>query len=137
MIDRVPVATEKEFQSQLVDLLQTFGWTVQHVYSLATKHGYRTGTTSAGWPDLVAVRRDIILAIEVKGPRTPVEQAQLAWLDRFARVSSARAWLLRPDTAPFDALVRWVRHPRDAPRIVGWHYDEAGAPRAKGAMLTG
>jgi hypothetical protein len=123
---------EREFQRTLVQVLEAFGWEVNHTYPLMTKHGWRTGTTAVGWPDLTALREPRILAIEVKGDHTPVEPAQLAWLSLFATVPCARAWVLRPAVPAWPLVQAWIRRPKTAPRSFG--FDPMPAPEARALL---
>lgn len=114
-----PAVSEREWQKTLVILLETLGWHVNHVFPLQTKHGWRTGTTAEGWPDLVALRRDQLVAIEVKSQRGKATDAQLVWLQRFALLPCARAWILRPSD-DVRTVAGWLRDPANAPRVHGW-----------------
>lgn len=111
--------SERAYQETLVTTLEVFGWHVCHVYPLQTKHGWRTGTTADGWPDLVCLRREWIIAIEVKSDKGRATPQQRLWLHRFAAVESARAWLLRPSD-DYGEIVEWFRDPAHAPRVHGW-----------------
>lgn len=112
--------SEKEWQATLVAALETFGWAVNHTRPGQSKNGkWSTPTTAAGWPDLVALRREWIIAIEVKGWATRVGPGQLEWLARFASLGHGCGWLLRPD-APMDDIAGWVAHPETAPYRYGW-----------------
>lgn len=110
--------TEKSWQGTLVQTLETFGYAVQHVFPLQTKHGWRTGTTLSGWPDLVAIRDEWILAIEVKGEVTIVKPEQVACLMRLSR-AHVPSWILRP-TDDWPLIVDWIRHPAESPLTYGW-----------------
>lgn len=111
--------SEKEFQNTLVELLETLGWAHCHTYPLQTKHGYRTGTTAKGWPDLVALRGEFVVAIEVKSDTGRVTAEQVEWLDRFARLGCGRAWLVDP-SLPLQQLAEWLQHPDGAPVVFGY-----------------
>lgn len=115
----VAAVSEKDWQKTLVVLLETLGWHVNHVFPLQTKHGWRTGTTAVGWPDLTALRREWIVAIEVKSEKGKADPEQLVWLQRFALIPNARAWLLRPSD-DVRVLAGWLRDPASAPRTHGW-----------------
>lgn len=119
---------EREFQRTIVDLLDTFGYAVDHTYPLRTQHGWRTGSTLVGKPDLLAIRPPRILAIEVKGEHTRVEPEQIACLSLFAEVPCARAWLIRPSD-PWSDLVAWVRRPKLAPATFGFDPITVGEAR--------
>lgn len=110
---------EREWQATLVDLLHTFGYIVEHTYPLRTEHGWRTGSTLRGKPDLVALRVPRLLAIECKRDGEYPTPAQRAVLTLYANVPCARAWVLRPGD-DFDAIVAWVRHPAKAPHHYGF-----------------
>jgi hypothetical protein len=116
---------EKAFQGQVIDLLTVMGWSYNHCYALRTEHGWRTGYTAVGFPDLCCFRGEYIVGIEVKGFSSRGDAGrltpqQVGWLQRFAEIPTGRAWLLTPLDPDFDRLVDWVRHPADAPRRYGY-----------------
>jgi hypothetical protein len=117
--------SEKEWSATVKDLLETFGWAINHVYPLKTESGgWRTSTTAKGWPDWMALRGEYILALELKGytargDATRFKPGQRDWLLRFAAIPTGRAWVLRP-TDSLAEIMSWVRYPQDAPRIFGW-----------------
>lgn len=111
--------SEREWQKTLVVLFETLGWHVNHVFPLQTKHGWRTGTTAEGWPDLTAFRREHLVAVEVKSEKGKPTEAQLTWLQRFALLPCARAWILRPSDE-IQTVAAWLRDPESAPRVHGW-----------------
>lgn len=69
--------TEDELFAGLTDALTLAGWRWMHIIR---SDGVTAG--AAGWPDLVAVHpsRNVVLAWELKGERTPVSSDQAAWL---------------------------------------------------------
>jgi hypothetical protein len=111
--------SEKEWQSTLVDLLEVFGYVVEHTYPLRTEHGWRTGSTLKGKPDLIAVRPPRILAIECKVDREKPTAHQIAVLTLYSLIPNARAWVLR-DSDPWDDIQAWVRNPKASPRVYGF-----------------
>jgi hypothetical protein len=123
---------EKAWQATLFDpkkgLFPSLRWATNHTYQLKTESGaWRTSTTALGWPDWTCLREEYILAVEVKGfdrngRPTPFQPHQKEWLQRFARIPTGRAWVLRP-TDSMDDIVEWARHPADAPRTYGWEPD--------------
>ena len=113
---RVP---EREFQATIVELLDATGYATSHCYPLRTKHGWRTGNTAVGWPDLVCLRGDAIIAIEVKSDQGRPKPEQIEWLDRFAALDSGHGWLIAPHV-DFQRLARWLQHPRLAPVTFGY-----------------
>jgi len=105
---------EREFQATVVELLEVCGWSWFHIFPLRTKHGWRTGTTSKGIPDLICLRGPDVIAIEVKSDQGRPKPEQVEWLDRFAALDSGHAWVISPDV-DFQTLSRWLAHPRLAP----------------------
>lgn len=110
---------EKEWQATLVAALEVFGYVVEHTYPLRTQHGWRTGSTLKGKPDLIAVRPPRLLAIECKTEVGRLDPDQRAVLSLYAEIPSARAWVLRP-TDPWDDIQAWLRRPRHAPSVYGF-----------------
>jgi hypothetical protein len=113
-------AREKDWQRTLVEGFEFFKYTVNHVRPGRTGKGeWVTPTTSKGFPDLLCLRGEWLIACEVKGLKTLVETEQIEWLERFAQLPTGRAWILRP-TANWGDIVRWMARPADAPRRFGW-----------------
>lgn len=110
---------EREFHSSITDLLTMLGWASCHTYPLQTRHGWRTGTTATGWPDLVALRGPYVVAIEVKSDTGKPTDDQLVWLARFAALDSGRGWLVDPSLS-MQTLAKWLQHPDRAPRSFGY-----------------
>lgn len=118
-MSKAQAQAEKPFQHTVVGTFEIHGYEVQHVFPLLTKHGqWKTSTTSSGWPDLVCLRDEWLIACEVKGESTVVKDDQIAWLMRFA-AAHCPAWIIRP-TDDFDLFVDWVRHPLTSPLTFGW-----------------
>ena len=121
-------AAEKEYQKTVEGALTTLGYEWNHVYPLRTEHGWRTGTTTKGWPDLTAIRGRFILAIEMKGydrngRATEFTEGQKDWLGRFSHLAGGRAWVFRP-TDDWAETQEMLRHPENAPRVYGWAPDD-------------
>jgi nicotinamidase-related amidase len=106
---------EAEWQDQVIGTARDhegvairFGWHVLHLRPGRTAHGWRTpvqGDMGKGWPDLILVRGERILAAELKaeGKRTTPEQdAVLALLER----CGVEVYVWRPSdlTAVIEAL---------------------------------
>lgn len=122
-----PPLREKEWQATLVALLEAFGYVVEHTYPLRTQHGWRTGSTLSGKPDLYALRPPRLLAIECKSDTGRLDRLQAAVLSLHALVPCHRAWVLRPRDH-WDTIVDWVRRPAAAPVTFGFEpMDEADA----------
>lgn len=111
---------EREFQTTLVSVLEVFGYVVEHTYPLRTQHGWRTGSTLKGKPDLIALRPPRLLAIEVKGEHTVLEEPQRAVLSLYAEIPSCRAWVIRPNDPPWPVVQEWIRRPYPAPAVHGF-----------------
>jgi Holliday junction resolvase len=116
---RAAVTPERDYQRTIVELLDALGWASCHTYPLRTEHGWRTGTTAKGWPDLVALRGEYVVAIEVKSDTGRVQPEQLTWLQLFAELGSGRAWIVSP-RLDFGLLGSWLQYPERAPRRWGF-----------------
>ena len=112
-------ATEKQWQTTVEELAETLGWATCHTFPLRTKHGWRTATTAKGWPDLVALRGELIIAAELKVGNAKARPEQLEWLERFASLGCGRAWLVRLP-GDFEQLGNWLARPEGAPRRFGF-----------------
>jgi hypothetical protein len=137
-VTKANLTREKDFQQTLVDALEMFGYVVEHTYPLMTKQGFwRTGSTLKGKPDLIAVRPPRLLAIEVKGENTALEEPQRAVLSLYAEIPCARSWVIRPQDPPWPLVQRWIQRPNPpegegepAPRTYGFEpMDVADARR--------
>ena len=63
---------ERELQQTVMDALKLFRWRAYHTFS--SIH------SSAGFPDVIACRRDRAIAVELKTEAGKVTPEQLAWL---------------------------------------------------------
>lgn len=79
--------TEDDFQQQVTDLADLYGWDWVHHRPAQTSKGWRTpvsGTMGKGWPDLVLVRTRAdhrrLLWVELKTAGGKVDPAQVAVL---------------------------------------------------------
>jgi len=72
--------TEAEFMAAVTDMAAAHGWQWMHIQPGLTERGrYRTpvsGTLGAGWPDLILIRQDRIIAAELKSARGTVTPLQ-------------------------------------------------------------
>lgn len=110
---------ERDWQNTLVAALQAFGYVVDHTFPLRTKHGWRSGSTLPGKPDLTALRPPRALAIECKTDVGVLEDQQRAVLTLWSLIPCARAWVLRPRD-PWDEIQAWMRRPAQAPQVYGF-----------------
>ncbi len=104
---------EADFQRQVIGLARVLGWRVAHFRTVRVlrRNGsvhYATPVQAdgAGFPDLVMVRGERLLAVELKAKRGVVSDEQRAWLDAFAAVR-AEVYVWRPDD--WDALAEVLR----------------------------
>lgn len=123
------LSPERDWQNTIVDTLEVFGYVTEHTYPLRTQHGWRTGSTLRGKPDIMALRPPRQLAIEVKMNDTYPTREQVAVLSLHALIPCHRAWVIRPRD-PWQDFIAWVRHPKTAPAAYGFDpLDEAEAKR--------
>jgi len=89
--------TEDEWTAQLIALARLTGWRVVHFRPARTARGWRTPVQGdgKGWPDLVLLRGQRLIAAELKTDTGRATAEQLAWLDAFALVG-AETYLWRP-----------------------------------------
>jgi hypothetical protein len=99
---QLPAITEAEFTAQVLELAKRLGWRAAHFRPARTARGWRTAVQGdgAGFPDLVLVRRRVIVA-ELKAGRGKLTPAQTDWLGVFERAG----------------ITAYVWHPRDWPQI--------------------
>lgn len=82
--------SEAQLQALVVGVAQLYGW--------AHYHTHDSRRSDEGWPDLVLCKPPRLLVLELKGVRTPVTVAQLAWLARL-QCCGLDARLVRPADA--------------------------------------
>lgn len=89
--------TEAEWTAQVIALARLTGWRVVHFRPARTARGWRTPVQGdgKGWPDLVLLRGQRLIAAELKTDTGRATAEQLAWLDAFALVG-AETYLWRP-----------------------------------------
>lgn len=117
-----------------MEALEWFGWTVNHVRAAQTQKGrWVTPTTAVGWPDLLGLREDApLLVIENKRVGEYPDPHQRLWLELFHCRPGALVWVSRPSD-PWDDLLRWLRHPDEAPTVWGW--EPAGVEDARARVV--
>lgn len=105
MTRKAPGMLEAEWQAQVVQLAELYGWGWAHFRPARTARGWRTpvsGPMGAGWPDLVLVR-DRILLVELKRIGGKPRPDQVAVLEAF-RAAGAEVYVWTP--ADFDEAAR-------------------------------
>ncbi len=89
--------TEAEFQGQLIDLAHIYGWKVAHFRTARTLKGWVTPVSAdgKGFPDLVMVRGNRLIAAELKSERGKTTEEQRDWM-RSLSDAGAEIYLWRP-----------------------------------------
>jgi len=82
-------SSEAAFQTQLVTHARRLGWLVYHTFD--------SRRSAPGFPDLILVRGDQLLAIECKSADGRVTDEQRTWLEAFDAVRTVRAFVARSD----------------------------------------
>jgi len=95
----LPDLTEKQFQAQVRELAELFGWKVAcHWKSLHSPKG---------WPDLQVLKGTRLLVIECKTEKGQPSPEQCEWLELLEQVPGVEAYLLRP--SDLDEVTRILR----------------------------
>jgi len=107
-----PKPTEAQFQASIVELAEFCGWRTNHTYRSASRRdggGWRTATTTPGWPDLCLWRPGQFLVREIKttGGRLTAEQRDVLASLRAAGVDAGVWW--PSDWPEIEATLR-TRH---------------------------
>lgn len=96
------IQAEKQFMQAIVDLARRYGWLVYHTWF--------SGNSAPGFPDLICLRANRVLAIECKKGRAKVTPAQQEWLEAFDRVCEhIEAYVARSDHHDLDQVERLLR----------------------------
>ncbi|MBA3890146.1 MAG: VRR-NUC domain-containing protein [Gemmatimonadaceae bacterium] len=89
---------EVDFQRQVLDLAQLKGWKSAHFRALMDRRG-RWSTPvqgdGAGFPDLLLIKGERLIAAELKSDTGTVAPAQHEWLQAF-RNAGAEVFVWRP-----------------------------------------
>jgi hypothetical protein len=91
--------SEDAWQSRITDLLDLRGWLWIHIRPARTTQGWRTpisGPLGKGWPDIIAVRGDRLVALELKSARGRVSPEQRGVIDALAVIPGVTAMVARP-----------------------------------------
>lgn len=79
--------SEAQLLHHFLDLAKALHWKTAHFRPAMTTRGWRTPVEGdgAGYPDLILLRRNRGLAVELKREKVVVPEAQQEWLDAFER----------------------------------------------------
>lgn len=94
----LPSMSETDLLNATMDLAKLFGWRRIHLRPALTTHGYRTSVQGdgVGFPDILFLRGDSQIVVELKSAKGIVSPEQDAWLDAF-RVAGVDAFVWRPE----------------------------------------
>jgi hypothetical protein len=91
-----PELTESQFQGAVVQLAELCGWRTNHVFRSVSQRdggGWRTATTTTGWPDLTLWRPGQFLMVELKAERGRLTTEQRDVIDSLVAAGvDARTW---------------------------------------------
>lgn len=102
MKTKLPRLTEAQFQSQVIRYAQLHGWRVAHFRPALTRSGRWITPVQAdgkGFPDLLLLRKNEQVVVELKVGRNAVSPAQADWLGAFAN-ANVPAFVWRPADWP-------------------------------------
>lgn len=97
---QLPPISEAAFQAQILELAKLRGWRVGHFRRVRVqrKNGscyYETPVAAdgAGFPDLILVRRDRVIFVELKVGRNKPTDEQVAWMAALINAGAdVRVW---------------------------------------------
>ena len=96
--------TEKQFLSQVIDLLRMFNWKFEHTF----EQGVYAKRTSKGFPDIVAVRNGLCLFIELKSEKGRLTPSQEEWMNELYKIAEhslgVMAFVWRPSQLETEIL---------------------------------
>jgi hypothetical protein len=92
--------SERDFQTQIVELAHLYGWEDFHVRAGRTAESWRvpgSGTMAKGWPDLVLLhpseRRLLFIEVKAdKGKTTPDQERVLLLLQAAMPMATVHVW---------------------------------------------
>ena len=94
-----PKMTEKQLQKAVIDLAHLRGWKIAHFRTAMNADGSYVTPVAAdgkGWPDLVLVRDQRLLFVELKSDGGDLRREQHEWLAAL-RGAHPSVWVWRPD----------------------------------------
>ncbi len=105
--------SERDFQSQVIDLARQTGWKLCHFRPGKTAGGRWATQMSGdiGYPDLTLVRGDRLIFAELKSANGTATPQQVEWLQALNLVEHVTAQLWRPHD--LDAIATLLSHRPD------------------------
>jgi Holliday junction resolvase len=101
--------SETELLQVVLETASLFRWRTLHLRPARTAAGWRTAVSGdgAGFPDVLAVRGDRIIAAELKSNRGRLTDLQEAWLEALRPVADVFVW--RPESWLSGEIQRVLR----------------------------
>ena len=98
---------ERDWQRTVTDALTALGWTWTHFRVARSAKGWRTPISGhPGFPDVVAVRGDRVMFVELKSEQGRLSEDQAAWLLALG-LAGAEVHVWRPSDWPeIEELLR-------------------------------
>lgn len=112
---KLPAISEAEFQRQVLQLAKLHGWRTAHFRPGLTRSGQWSTAVQgdgAGFPDLVLVRRGVLIFAELKSQSGKTSDEQEKWITQFELVRDStkdvvRVFIWRPsDWAQIEEVLR-------------------------------
>lgn len=103
--------TEAQFQQAVQELATMKGWRWLHIQKALNDRGYWrtpiTGSLGPGWPDLVLVRGDRLLFVELKAQHGKITGLQSEVLQVLGAIPGAEIYVWRPsDWGTVEGVLR-------------------------------
>lgn len=93
--------TERQLQDNILDAAQKLSW--------LTYHTWLSARSAPGFPDLVLVRANRLLAVECKSATGKLTPAQEMWLGVLGGVPGVETAVWRPEQWFDGTIERWLR----------------------------
>ena len=87
--------SEADFLVAVLELAKLCHWRVAHFRTARTLKGWRTAVSAdgAGFPDLILIRDNALLVVELKSEKGKLTSAQEKWLSAFTKAGViSRVW---------------------------------------------